>query len=94
LLPVAGLLVGALICVSSVAVERARAGPITLNARLCVERQFAGTLTFSIGAYYRAGAGPLPAPMLTSYRACMFVPWASNLPGQAAIVLPPWGRIR
>jgi hypothetical protein len=84
------LLASALMCVLPLAVERSQSPVATLNARLCLEQQYADAVTLSVGAYYRAGSGPLPAPSVTSYRMCVYIPWADNLPAQAALVLPPW----
>lgn len=84
------LLVSILMCGLPLLLERTQSRVATLNARLCLEQQYADAVTLSVGAYYRAGSGPLPAPMVSSYRMCVFIPWASNLPAQAAVVLPPW----
>jgi hypothetical protein len=86
------LLGSLLMCALPLALGRSgpQAAAQTINARLCVEEQYADSVTVSVGAYYRAGSGPLPGPIVSSYRLCVFIPWATNLPAQAAVVLPPW----
>jgi hypothetical protein len=89
LTPAVCLLAGMLLCGGFLWWEREHS-VVPLNARLCAERQSLGVTTFSVGAYYRAGEGPLPPPAITSYRQCVYVPWTSALPVQAAFVWPPW----
>lgn len=87
--PALCLLAGALLCGGFLWWEREHSAA-PLNARLCAERQAFGAVTLSLDAYYRVGEGPLPAPAITSYRQCVYVPWTSALPAQAAVVWPPW----
>lgn len=87
-LPALCLLVSATVCVSVLWAGRTPGTP-ALNARLCLERSYTHwPWVISIGTYYRAGPQPLPAPTVSSYQMCAYVPWVPGLPAQGALVLP------
>jgi hypothetical protein len=90
--PVIGLALAAGLCAAGAWGVRA-ASAVNLNARVCLERTYTNSswpAVFSIGTYFRAGHQPLPPPIMTSYRMCVYTPWLPGIPTQAAFALPQW----